>query len=63
MTEEKKDIVSDRFTENDAKKIIKAWDWIPDGNHTVETAQVWVSEKLKPVMEEIRRKLYKNEPK
>ena len=51
------DLVSDRFSKKDAQNIINAWDWIPDGTHTVETAQVWVSQKLKPVIEGIRNKL------
>ena len=45
------------LAKKDAQNIINAWDWTPDGTHTVETAQVWVSQKLKPVIEGIRNKL------
>ena len=49
-----------KFTIKDAKKLVKAWESLDEGEHDAETIGDWLLEDMKPVIDSFRKKIKKH---
>lgn len=49
--------VIERFTIEDAKEMVKAWESLPEGNYDSDTISEWLMDDMKPVIDKFRAKI------
>ena len=49
--------VIERFTIEDAKEMVTAWESLPEGDYDSDTISEWLVEKMKPVIDNFRVKI------
>ncbi len=47
----------ERFTIEDAKEMVKAWESLPEGDYNSETISDWLMDDMKPVIDKFRAKI------
>jgi len=49
--------VIERFTIDDAKEMVSAWESLPEGNYDSKTISDWLMDDMKPVIDKFRAKI------